>query len=145
MFDDSISCCVLCKVAWQQLTEDSSSSGMSQQSGSLLSAAAVVTSQRLLIVGPDLTILASTPQRSSGASITSALWVGPALLYCDSANAVRGIHAECHSVWACGLGVIRVWRSGHPQTQGCIYFSKGCSLLATLLVKFSLCGKNLTL
>ena len=60
-----------------------------QQPGNLLSAAAVVTSQRLLIVGPDLTILASTPQRSGGAFITSALWVGPALLYCDSANAVR--------------------------------------------------------
>ena len=76
------------QVAWQQLTE-ASPMGMTQQSGNLLSAAAVVTSQRLLIVGPDLTVLASTPQRSGGAFITSALWVGPALLYCDSANAVR--------------------------------------------------------
>ena len=61
---------------------------MTQQASNLLAAAAVVTSQRLLIVGPDLAVLASTPQRSSGAFITSALWVGPALLYCDSANAV---------------------------------------------------------
>ena len=75
-------------MAWQQLTEDSAL-GTTQQLGNLLCAAAVVTNQRLLIVGPDLTVLASTPQRSGGAVITSALWVGPALLYCDSANAVR--------------------------------------------------------
>ena len=75
------------QVTWQQLAEDSRS-GNPGQPGNIASAAFVVTSQRLLIVGPDLALLAATPQRSSGAFITSALWVGPALLYCDSANAV---------------------------------------------------------
>ena len=79
--------------------------GMTQQSGNLLSAAAVVTSQRLLIVGPDLTVLASTPQRSGGAIITSALWVGPALLYCDSANAVRALLGRYP--WICMRGCCR--------------------------------------
>ncbi len=80
-------------MTWQQLTEDTASGGPSQP-GSLTAAAAVVTTQRLLIVGPDLTPLAATPQRSAAAFITSALWVGPALLYCDSGNAV-GCTSTC--------------------------------------------------
>lgn len=132
-------------MAWQQLTEDSSSSALTQQSGSLLSAAAVVTSQRLLIVGPDLTVLASTPQRSSGASITSALWVGPALLYCDSANAVRGMHARRHSVWFSGVGVIRVWQSGVSSNSGMHSFQQGVVPFGYIDGEGFVCGNNLML
>ena len=63
-------------------------SGSEAKSGSLSAAAAIVTSRRVLIVGPDLTLKAATPQRTNGATVTSALWVGPALLFCDSAGAV---------------------------------------------------------
>ncbi|KAL3157200.1 hypothetical protein ABBQ38_001439 [Trebouxia sp. C0009 RCD-2024] len=135
------------EVAWQQLTEDSSSSALTQQSGSLLSAAAVVTSQRLLIVGPDLTVLASTPQRSSGASITSALWVGPALLYCDSANAVSqlgwdsSVHPVCHlaggslPVLAAALADRLLIARSSPRLSGRVDVSPRCvTLLQPLLM-----------
>ena len=96
--------CTLTQVTWQQLTE-ATPSGNAEQAGALLSAAAVVTSQRLLIVGPDLTVLASTPQRCSGAFITSALWVGPALLYCDSGNAVRDPSSN-HAMLCCCVAAV---------------------------------------
>ena len=75
------------QVTWQQLTEDRPSR-VPLQPSNLTAAGAVITTQRLLIVAPDLTVLAATPQRSSGAFITSALWVGPALLFCDGGNSV---------------------------------------------------------
>lgn len=75
------------QVTWQQLTEEQIA-GSEAKLGSLSAAAAVVTSRRVLIVGPDLILKAATPQRINGATVTSALWVGPALLFCDSAGAV---------------------------------------------------------
>lgn len=76
------------QVTWQQLTEQTPS-GIDVQAGDLTAAAAVVTSRRVLILGPDLTLQASSPQSIDGAVITSALWVGPALLFCTTAGAVR--------------------------------------------------------
>ena len=75
-------------MTWQQLTEQTPS-GIDLQAGNLTAAAAVVTSRRVLIVGPDLALQAATPQSTDGAVITSALWVGPALLFCTTAGAVR--------------------------------------------------------
>lgn len=81
------------QVTWQQLTEEQPS-GTDTKSSNITAAAAVVTSRRILIIGPDLTLKATSPLHSSGAVITSALWVGPALLFCDSAGAVS-ILSDC--------------------------------------------------
>ena len=87
MSNNSVPGVLMLQVTWQQLLEEQPS-GNEGKPDSLNAAAAVVTSQRVLILGPDLTLKAATPQRIGGAVITSALWVGPALLFCDSAGAV---------------------------------------------------------
>ena len=77
------------QVAWQPLADASASrDGQGFPSAAV---GAMLTSQRLLVVSPELRILIASP---SGVTISSFLWVGPALLYSTSDHQVRNAMKE---------------------------------------------------
>ena len=74
------------QVVWQSLQQQSSLAP--PESGTLPCAGAVVTSQRVLLVSPELRQVSATPLEDMRSPPTSAVWVGPALLFANAAHQV---------------------------------------------------------
>ena len=78
------------QVAWQGLLNVSAEGSVSDDSGTGKAsiAAAVLTHRRLLIVSATLTVLYAHVPSAAEPAITSFLWLGPALLFCNAAHQV---------------------------------------------------------
>lgn len=78
------------QVAWQGLLDESGGGSVMDDTGAGKAsiAAAVLTSRRLLLVSATLRPLCTFSPSPSDAPITSFLWLGPALLFCNSAHQV---------------------------------------------------------
>ena len=84
------SICWCLQVAWQSLLDEGSEGSVSDDSGTGKAsiAGAVLTHRRLLIVSATLSVLTVHVPSPAAASITSFLWLGPALLFCNAAHQV---------------------------------------------------------
>ena len=80
------------QVAWQGLLDESAGGSVIDDTGAGKAsiAAAVLTTGRLLLVSATLRPLCTFTPSFSEPLITSFLWLGPALLFCNSAHQVRG-------------------------------------------------------
>ena len=101
------------QVAWQSLLDEAAEGSVSDDSGTGKAsiAGAVLTHRRLLIVSATLTVLAAHLPSPAEPAISSFLWLGPALLFCNAAHQVcdnrctsqlAGICAASH----CSLTVV---------------------------------------
>jgi hypothetical protein len=85
--------CVLLpdQAAWQSLLDHSGDGAVLDDSGDGKASVvgAVLTSRRLMMVSATLRVIAATPLSSSQPPITSFLWAGPALLFCNAAHQAR--------------------------------------------------------
>lgn len=77
-------------MAWQSLLDESGDGSVIDDSGvgKASIAAAVLTSRRLLIVSATMRPLCAFAPGPSQPAITSFLWLGPALLFCNTAQQV---------------------------------------------------------
>jgi hypothetical protein len=80
----------MAQVAWQSLLDESSDGSVIDDSGAGKAsiAAAVLTSHRLCIVSATMLPLCALAPRPPEPAIISFLWLGPALLFCNSAHQV---------------------------------------------------------
>ncbi|CAK0749293.1 hypothetical protein CVIRNUC_001899 [Coccomyxa viridis] len=94
------------QVAWQGLLDVSAEGSVSDDSGTGKAsiAAAVLTHRRLLIVSATLTVLCVHVPSAAEPAITSFLWLGPALLFCNAAHQVKQLAWTGEVVHLCGLG-----------------------------------------
>ncbi|EIE25272.1 hypothetical protein COCSUDRAFT_65173 [Coccomyxa subellipsoidea C-169] len=97
------------QVAWQGLLDESGGGSVMDDTGAGKAsiAAAVLTSRRLLLVSATLRPLCAFSPSPSDAPITSFLWLGPALLFCNSAHQVdpvRQLAWDGHVASVCSLG-----------------------------------------
>ena len=79
------------QVVWQGLVDESGGGSVMDDTGAgkASTAAALLTTRRLLIVSATLRPLCAFSSSPSEAAITSFLWLGPALLFCNSVHQVR--------------------------------------------------------
>ncbi len=78
------------QVAWQSLLDEASEGSVSDDSGTGKAsiAGAVLTHRRLLIVSATLSVLTAHVPSPAAPAITSFLWLGPALIFCNAAHQV---------------------------------------------------------
>lgn len=93
---------MLTQVTWQSLLDESGDGSVIDDSGAGKAsiAAAVLTSRRLLVVSATMRPLCAYAPGPSQPAITSFLWLGPALLFCNSAHQVD--HLQLYHVQARG-------------------------------------------
>lgn len=84
------------QVAWQGLVDESGGGSVMDDTGAGKAsiAAAVLTTRRLLLVSATLRPLCAFSPSPSEAAITSFLWLGPALLFCNSAHQVSRLTSK---------------------------------------------------
>lgn len=77
-------------MAWQGLLDESSEGSVSDDSGAGKAsiAAAVLTHRRLLILSATLSVLAAHVPSPAEPAISSFLWLGTALVFCNAAHQV---------------------------------------------------------
>ena len=77
-------------MAWQSLLDEASEGSVSDDSGTGKAsiAGAVLTHRRLLIVSATLSVLTAHVPSPTAPAITSFLWLGPALIFCNAAHQV---------------------------------------------------------
>ena len=104
------------QVVWQSLQQQSSLAP--PETGTLPCAGAVVTSQRVLLVSPELRQVAATPLEDMRSPPTSAVWVGPALLFANAAHQVGLVTMHTSSEHLCHQ--LHLWRRCvDPGQPGC--------------------------
>ena len=118
------------QVAWQGLLDVSAEGSVSDDSGTGKAsiAAAVLTHRRLLIVSATLTVLCVHVPSAAEPAITSFLWLGPALLFCNAAHQVPAVMLHvlticcalvissslaCHGLSGQYVGSAQVWELMH--------------------------------
>ena len=113
------------QVAWQGLLDVSAEGSASDDSGTGKAsiAAAVLTHRRLLIVSATLTVLCVHMPSAAEPAITSFLWLGPALLFCNAAHQVPAVMRDV-------LATCCAWYSAAPpHAMGCLADLHGLHLL----------------
>ncbi|CAL5222539.1 g4916 [Coccomyxa viridis] len=93
------------QVAWQSLLDEASEGSVSDDSGTGKAsiAGAVLTHRRLLLVSATLSVLTAHVPSPTAPAITSFLWLGPALIFCNAAHQVRQLAWTGEVVHVCGL------------------------------------------
>ena len=86
-------------------------------------AAAVLTHRRLLIVSATLTVLCTHVPSIAEPAITSFLWLGPALLFCNAAHQVPAVMPDV-------MAICCAWYSAALlHAMGCLADLHGLHLL----------------